>query len=49
MTNPNQSAVDFLDTCRARVDVELERCLDRPAASTRLLDAMRLRPMDVRR
>ncbi|HET8801991.1 MAG TPA: farnesyl diphosphate synthase [Marinobacter sp.] len=41
MTNPNQSAVDFLDTCRARVDVELERCLDRPAASTRLLDAMR--------
>lgn len=41
MTNPNQSAVDFLDTCRARVDVELERCLDRPASSTRLLDAMR--------
>lgn len=41
MPGPNQLAVDFLETCRARVDTELDRCIERDSASGRLQEAMR--------
>lgn len=41
MAAQNQLAVDFLETCRARVDAELDRCLTRESASARLQEAMR--------
>lgn len=41
MTDQNKLALDFLDTCRARVDVELDRGIERSAASERLQEAMR--------
>ncbi len=41
MTRQNQLAVDFLETCRARVDAELDRCIEQDSASGRLQEAMR--------
>ncbi len=41
MTDPHKLALDFLETCRVRVDAELERCIERSAASDRLQEAMR--------
>ena len=41
MTDQHKLALDFLDTCRVRVDAELDQCIDRSAASERLQDAMR--------
>ncbi|WP_417566020.1 (2E,6E)-farnesyl diphosphate synthase [Marinobacter sp.] len=41
MPGQNQLAVDFLETCRARVDAELDRCIDQDSASGRLQEAMR--------
>ncbi|PHQ24661.1 (2E,6E)-farnesyl diphosphate synthase [Marinobacter guineae] len=41
MTGQNQLAVDFLETCRARVDAELDRCIEQDSASGRLQEAMR--------
>jgi len=41
MTEPTQVAMDFLESCRALVDAELDRCIDQSAASDRLQDAMR--------
>lgn len=41
MTDQNKLAMDFLETCRVRVDAELDRCIERSAASDRLQDAMR--------
>jgi len=43
MTDQNKLAMDFLETCRVRVDAELDRCIDRSAASERLQEAMRYR------
>ena len=41
MPGPNPLASDFLETCRARVDAELDRCITRDSASGRLQEAMR--------
>ena len=41
MSGHNQLAVDFLETCRARVDAELDRCIEQNSASGRLQEAMR--------
>ena len=41
MSGPNQLAADFLETCRTRVDAELDRCLEQKSASGRLQEAMR--------
>jgi geranylgeranyl diphosphate synthase type II len=41
MPEQNQLAVDFLETCRARVDAELDRCIEQESASGRLQEAMR--------
>lgn len=41
MAKQNQLAVDFLETCRARVDAELDRCIEQDSASGRLQEAMR--------
>ncbi|MCG7200969.1 polyprenyl synthetase family protein [Marinobacter pelagius] len=41
MTVPNKAAMDFLESCRALVDAELDRCIDQSAASDRLQEAMR--------
>ena len=41
MSGPNPLAADFLETCRARVDAELDRCITRDSASGRLQEAMR--------
>ena len=41
MTDQNKLAMDFLETCRVRVDAELDRCIERSAASERLQEAMR--------
>lgn len=41
MTAQNKLAMDFLETCRVRVDAELDRCIERSAASERLQEAMR--------
>ena len=41
MTDQNKVAMDFLETCRVRVDAELDRCIERSAASERLQEAMR--------
>ncbi len=41
MTDQNKLAMDFLETCRVRVDAELDRCIERNAASERLQEAMR--------
>ena len=41
MPGQNTLAVDFLETCRARVDAELNRCIGLESASERLQDAMR--------
>ncbi|MCM0611050.1 polyprenyl synthetase family protein [Marinobacter sediminum] len=41
MSDQNKLALDFLETCRIRVDTELDRCIDRSSASERLQEAMR--------
>jgi len=41
MSGKNLLASDFLETCRARVDAELDRCITRDSASGRLQEAMR--------
>ncbi|WP_203301254.1 polyprenyl synthetase family protein [Marinobacter sediminum] len=41
MADQNKLALDFLETCRVRVDAELDRCIERNAASERLQEAMR--------
>lgn len=41
MSAQNSFAIDFLETCRARVDAELDRCISRESASDRLQAAMR--------
>lgn len=41
MPAQNSLAVDFLETCRARVDAELDRCISRESASEHLQAAMR--------
>lgn len=41
MADQNKLALDFLETCRVRVDAELDRCIERSAASERLQEAMR--------
>lgn len=41
MADQNTLALDFLETCRVRVDAELDRCIERSAASERLQEAMR--------
>ncbi|WP_373001053.1 (2E,6E)-farnesyl diphosphate synthase [Marinobacter sp.] len=41
MSGQNQLSSDFLETCRARVDAELERCIEQHSASGRLQEAMR--------
>lgn len=41
MTDQNKLAQYFLETCRVRVDAELERCLEQGSASERLQEAMR--------
>ncbi|MEC7377200.1 MAG: farnesyl diphosphate synthase [Pseudomonadota bacterium] len=41
MPAQNSLAVGFLETCRARVDAELDRCIRRESASERLQAAMR--------
>ncbi|MEA1079632.1 farnesyl diphosphate synthase [Marinobacter sp. ASW11-75] len=41
MTDPMQLAADFLETCRVRVDAELDRSIAQSSASDRLQQAMR--------
>lgn len=41
MTDQHKLAMDFLETCRVRVDAELDRRIERSAASERLQEAMR--------
>ena len=41
MRNGNPSVVDFLETCRNRVDAELDRRIESSSASQRLQEAMR--------
>ncbi|WP_273208042.1 (2E,6E)-farnesyl diphosphate synthase [Marinobacter subterrani] len=41
MPGSHQLAVDFLETCRARVDAELDQRIERESASGRLQEAMR--------
>lgn len=41
MSEQTLDATRFLDSCRDRVDDELDRCIDRNAASERLQEAMR--------
>ncbi|MBZ2167178.1 (2E,6E)-farnesyl diphosphate synthase [Marinobacter sp. F4216] len=41
MSKGKHSGLDFLDACQARVDEELDRCIERSSASNRLQEAMR--------
>lgn len=41
MQNPKPSTMDYLETCRARVDAELDRRIETDSASARLQQAMR--------
>ncbi|KXS53214.1 MAG: geranylgeranyl diphosphate synthase, type II [Marinobacter sp. T13-3] len=41
MTEQNQAAMEFLNTCRELVDTELDRCIEQDGASERLQAAMR--------
>ncbi|KAA1173140.1 geranyl transferase [Marinobacter salinexigens] len=41
MTDQHKKALDFLESCRVRVDAELDRCIEQNSASERLQSAMR--------
>eukprot|EP00163_Fabomonas_tropica_P028379 TRINITY_DN5759_c0_g1_i1.p1 TRINITY_DN5759_c0_g1~~TRINITY_DN5759_c0_g1_i1.p1 ORF type:complete len:299 (+),score=39.24 TRINITY_DN5759_c0_g1_i1:257-1153(+) len=41
MTDQHQKALDFLESCRVKVDTELDHCIEQNSASERLQSAMR--------